>query len=44
MYVNLTPRHTYYEHLVFGLKSGVIEWYQSCVDRRNASLVRRVVF
>jgi hypothetical protein len=25
------------------LKSGVTEWYQSCADRRNANLVRRVL-
>jgi hypothetical protein len=26
------------------LKSGVTEWYLSCVDHWNASLVRRVIF
>ena len=28
----------------WALKQGVIEWYQSPVIRRNASLVRRVLF
>jgi hypothetical protein len=27
-------------HLVLPLKLGVTEWYQSCVDYRNASLDR----
>jgi hypothetical protein len=30
--------------LRLALKPGMTEWYQSRVDRRNASLVRRVVF
>jgi hypothetical protein len=28
----------------FGLRTGVTEWYQSRVDRRNTGLVRRVIF
>jgi hypothetical protein len=34
----------YYEYLVWVLKPGMTEWYQTHVDRRNASLVRRVIF
>jgi hypothetical protein len=44
MSVNLNPRHTYYEYSVWVLKLGVTEWYQSRVNRRNTSLVRRVIF
>jgi hypothetical protein len=44
MCVNLIPGKTYYEHSVLAQKLGVTEWYLSCVDRRNASLVRRVIF
>jgi hypothetical protein len=44
MCVNLIPGHTYYEHSVWVLKLGVIEWYQSLVNHRNASLVRIVIF
>jgi hypothetical protein len=44
MCANLIPGHTHYEYLVLSWKPGVIEWYQSCVDRRNASLVRRIIF
>jgi hypothetical protein len=43
MCVNLIPGHTYYEHSVWP-ENGVTEWYQSCVDHRNAGLVRRVIF
>jgi hypothetical protein len=35
--------HTYYEYSVWVLKSGMIEWYHIHADRRNASLVRRVL-
>jgi hypothetical protein len=42
--VNLIRRHTYYEYLVWVLKSSMIEWYESCVYRRNASIVRWVIF
>jgi hypothetical protein len=44
MCVNLNPGHTYYEYSVWVLKSGMTEWYQSRVDRRNANLVKRVIF
>jgi hypothetical protein len=44
MYVNLILDHTYYEYSVWFLQLGITEWYQSDVDRRNASLVRRVMF
>jgi hypothetical protein len=44
MCVNLIPGHTYYEYSVWVLKLGLTEWYQSHVDYRNASLVRRVIF
>jgi hypothetical protein len=36
--------HTYDEHLVLALKPGVTGWYQGRVDRRYASLDRRVIF
>jgi hypothetical protein len=39
----LDPRRTYDEHLVLALKPGVTKWDQSCVNCRNASLVRRVL-
>jgi hypothetical protein len=44
MSINLIPGHTYYEYPVWVLKPGMTEWYQSRVDRRNANLVRRVIF
>jgi hypothetical protein len=44
MCVNLIPAHTYYEYAVWVLKPGMIEWYQSHINHRNASLVRIVIF
>jgi hypothetical protein len=44
MCVNLIPGHTYYEYSVWVLKPGMTEWYQSCVNHRNVSLLRRVKF
>jgi hypothetical protein len=40
----LDSEYTYYEYSVWVLKLGMTEWYQSGVDSRNASLVRRVIF
>jgi hypothetical protein len=44
MCVNLIPGHTYYEHSVLAKNRVWQKWYQSRVDCRNASLVRRVIF
>jgi hypothetical protein len=44
MCINLIPGHTYYEYSIWVLKLGMTEWYHSCVDRRNASLVRSHIF
>jgi hypothetical protein len=41
---NLIPGHTYYEHSIWPQNRVWQEWYQSRVDCRNASLVRRIIF